>query len=117
MSLTNLFRTSMYTNSLSYLAGLFLNFWLFYLESSAAIQCCTEDGKLLTNPDLIHPQCLPIKIPNDDPFFSKFGQLCMNFVRSTPAPRSDCNLGYGEQVSRNEILDYNYKNSLDTNLN
>lgn len=66
------------------------------------IQCCTEEGMLLNNTELLHPECLAIEIPNDDPFFSKFGQRCMSFVRSTPAPRFDCSFGHGEQVSRLE---------------
>lgn len=66
------------------------------------IQCCTEEGMLLNNTELLHPECLAIEIPNDDPFFSKFGQRCMSFVRSTPAPTFDCSFGHGEQVSRLE---------------
>lgn len=63
-----------------------------------SIQCCTEEGKLLRDTELQHPVCLPIEIPEDDPFYSKFSQHCMSFVRSIPAPRSDCRLGHGEQV-------------------
>ena len=62
------------------------------------ITCCTEEGQAINQTDLIHPECFPIDIPKDDPFFSKFGQRCMSFVRSTPAPRLDCNFGHGEQV-------------------
>lgn len=64
------------------------------------IMCCTEDGQFVNDTELAHPECLPIEIPVDDPFFSKFKQRCMSFVRSTPAPRFDCSFGYGEQVSR-----------------
>ena len=53
----------------------------------------------MKDPTLIHPECLPIRIPEDDPFFSKFGQRCMSFIRSMPAPRLDCNFGFGEQVN------------------
>ena len=45
-----------------------------------------------------HPQCLPIDIPADDPFYRNFNQRCMNFVRTTPGLRPDCNFGYAEQV-------------------
>jgi hypothetical protein len=45
-----------------------------------------------------HPQCLPIEIPADDPFYRNFNQRCMNFVRTTPGLRPDCNFGYAEQV-------------------
>ncbi|KAK4008306.1 hypothetical protein OUZ56_013450 [Daphnia magna] len=74
---------------------------LFRTNADTGIQCCTEGGKFLTKTELIHPQCLPIEIPIDDPFYAKFGQRCMNFVRSTPAPRSDCSLGPAEQMNGN----------------
>ncbi|XP_032786422.2 peroxidase [Daphnia magna] len=64
------------------------------------IQCCTEEGKLLNNTEFLHPECFAIEIPSDDPFFAKFGQRCMSFVRSTPAPRFDCSFGHGEQMNQ-----------------
>ncbi|XP_047500198.1 chorion peroxidase-like [Penaeus chinensis] len=58
-----------------------------------AIPCCLEaEG----NP-ILHPECAPIPIPADDPFYSKFNQTCMDFVRSAPAPR--CLLGPREQIN------------------
>lgn len=53
-------------------------------------------------PAELHPECLPISIPADDPFFSQFGQTCMDFVRSSTAPKLDCRLGYREQVSQHK---------------
>ncbi|KAK4008470.1 hypothetical protein OUZ56_013610 [Daphnia magna] len=73
----------------------------FRMNNSMSIQCCTEEGKLLRDTELQHPVCLPIEIPEDDPFYSKFSQHCMSFVRSIPAPRSDCRLGHGEQMNGN----------------
>lgn len=32
--------------------------------------------------------------------YSKFGQKCMEFVRSSPAPRMSCNFGPREQVNQ-----------------
>ncbi|XP_063594360.1 chorion peroxidase-like [Penaeus indicus] len=49
-----------------------------------AIPCCLQAED---NPTLLHPECAPIPIPADDPFYSKFDQTCMDFVRSAPAPR------------------------------
>ncbi|XP_063614654.1 peroxidase-like [Penaeus indicus] len=56
-----------------------------------AIPCCLEGSSIL------HPECAPIPIPADDPFYSKFDQTCMDFVRSAPAPR--CLLGPREQMN------------------
>ncbi|XP_037796086.1 peroxidase-like [Penaeus monodon] len=57
-----------------------------------AIPCCLEG-----NSALLHPECAAIPIPADDPFYSKFNQTCMDFVRSAPAPR--CLLGPREQMN------------------
>lgn len=64
------------------------------------IVCCADDGKALSSQLLVHPECLPIDIPDDDPFFSPYGQRCMSFVRSMPAPRLDCSFGHGEQMNQ-----------------
>lgn len=71
---------------------------LFIDSDGTGIQCCSADGQFLNKTEVKHPACLPIEIPVDDPFYSRFGQRCMNFVRTTPAPRLDCLLGYAEQV-------------------
>ncbi|XP_037094229.1 peroxidase-like [Pollicipes pollicipes] len=39
----------------------------------------------------LHPiGCNPIRVPDDDPFYSQFGRKCMSQVRSQPAPFEDC---------------------------
>ena len=69
------------------------------------IRCCSEDGKMLENPDeFLHPDCAPIEIPSNDKFYSQFNSTCMEFVRSSPAPRSDCSLGPRDQI--NQITSY-----------
>lgn len=42
-------------------------------------------------------QCFPIRIPQNDPFFTR--KSCMNFVRSDCAPRLDCSPGPMEQIN------------------
>ena len=66
------------------------------VESETEIICC-QDGFKLPG-DLLHPECHSIDIPPNDHFYSRLGQRCMEFVRSMPAERPDCNLGPREQV-------------------
>ena len=69
-------------------------------ENSTGIQCCSQDGSATINRLVKHPECFPIEIPSNDPFFSRHGQRCMNFVRSMPAPQLSCTFGYGEQMNQ-----------------
>ena len=62
------------------------------------ITCCEEDGRRPIAKDIRHPECLEIQIPRNDPFYSRLRQSCMEFVRSMPAERPECNLGPREQV-------------------
>ncbi|GFU52027.1 chorion peroxidase [Nephila pilipes] len=62
------------------------------------IVCCHPD--IEDNPRLLHPACMPIHIPDIDPYFRKFGRTCMHFLRSVAAPRSDCTFGPREQLNQ-----------------
>ena len=66
------------------------------VEGETEIACC-QDGRELPK-TLLHPECLAIDIPPNDFFYGRLGQRCMEFVRSMPAERPDCNLGPREQV-------------------
>lgn len=59
------------------------------------IQCCPFGSNH-------HPQCLPIRIPDGDPFYSKYQENCMNFVRTAKCPQ--CKLGPRQQM--NQITAY-----------
>lgn len=50
----------------------------------AKLECCGEKT---------HPECLPISIPHDDPFYAKYGLRCMEFVRAVVAKKEHCSLG------------------------
>ncbi|XP_046736291.1 uncharacterized protein LOC124405448 [Diprion similis] len=65
--------------------------------AKAGIQCCA-DGKQLPK-SLQHHSCLPIEIPKNDEFYSRFGSECMEFVRSMTVSREDCSLGPAEQIN------------------
>ena len=55
------------------------------------IQCCPPKSNN-------HPQCYPILIPQDDPFYGEWEEDCLNFVRT--AMCSQCKLGPREQVNQ-----------------
>lgn len=61
-------------------------------------RCCgkSDDG--------LHPSCLPIKVPLDDPWLSPLGVRCLEFLRSAPAQRRDCLLSWREQT--NQVTSY-----------
>ena len=62
------------------------------------ITCCEEGGRKPISKDIRHPDCFDVQIPRNDPFYSRLRQTCMEFVRSMPAERPECNLGPREQV-------------------
>jgi len=62
----------------------------------SAISCCSEEGGNLPS-DELHAECLPIQIPEDDPFFGNLGKTCMNFARSDFS--SDCESGARAQLN------------------
>lgn len=69
------------------------------VHSGNSIMCCRQDGGFLA-PRYIHPACVPISVPKNDPFYSKYRQCCMNYVRSLMAMRPDCHFGPAEQMNQ-----------------
>ncbi|KAL0278790.1 UNVERIFIED_CONTAM: hypothetical protein PYX00_000497 [Menopon gallinae] len=55
-------------------------------------------------PNLLHPDCLPIEVPANDPFYGRFGIRCLEFLRSAPTSRVGCLLGPREQI--NQVTSY-----------
>jgi len=49
--------------------------------------------------DDFHPECFPIRIPDQDPIFGPTGEQCQEYVRSAAAPRVGCTLGKPNWVS------------------
>lgn len=62
------------------------------------IQCCLGNGADMLPPELQNDKCIPICVPDDDPFYRYYGIRCLTFVRSVTTPREDCRLGHAEQV-------------------
>ncbi|KAG8229093.1 hypothetical protein J437_LFUL009562 [Ladona fulva] len=73
-------------------------------SNQAGISCCRDRKVIPTTSNLRHPDCYPISIPLGDPFFGRFREECMEFVRSLAAPRPQCNFGPREQM--NQITGY-----------
>ncbi|KAK6621977.1 hypothetical protein RUM44_001784 [Polyplax serrata] len=71
-------------------------------QGGSGITCC-QDGVTIA-PNLRHPDCFPIALSRNDHIFAPFGERCMEFVRSLPAPRPECNFGPREQM--NQITGY-----------
>ena len=51
--------------------------------NGSAITCCDQIK--------VHPECFPIIIGRDDPFYADKGVRCLDLVRSAPAPQ--CKIG------------------------
>lgn len=78
-----------------------LETYIYFLlagQSGFGISCC-RSGRVI-EPSLRHPDCFAIELPRNDHVFARFGEQCMEFVRSLPAPRPECNFGPREQVNR-----------------
>ncbi|XP_066137550.1 uncharacterized protein [Euwallacea fornicatus] len=63
-------------------------------------RCCSEGGGRVLPAQFLHPSCLPIEVPIDDKFLSRFGIGCMEFTRSAPSTRINCDLGWREQINQ-----------------
>ena len=72
---------------------------LFVTGSNDSVISCCNQGTVRP-PSELHPECLHIDISPTDRFFSRFGQRCMNFVRSLPSVPQDCSLGPRQQMNQ-----------------
>ncbi|CAH2103017.1 unnamed protein product [Euphydryas editha] len=60
-------------------------------ENSSSISCCSPEGA-------IHPECFPVKLDIEDPYYQDYNLTCMEFVRSASAPT--CHFGPREQLNQ-----------------
>ncbi|CAG9796840.1 unnamed protein product [Diatraea saccharalis] len=60
-------------------------------ENSSALSCCDP-----TLPP--HPECFPVQLDTEDPFYQEYNLTCMEFVRSAPCPT--CYFGPREQMNQ-----------------
>lgn len=100
---------------------IFLVFWGQFMDHDITLTSETKDPKTNKTPKCCdgvqNANCLPIEIPQDDGFFGKFGQRCINFVRSPNGLRTNCGLGTRSTFNiLSSIIDGNtvYSNSEET---
>lgn len=74
-----------------------ITIFLSPVHTNQQIRCCGNDGFPLT-PRYIHPSCMPITVPYDDPFYKEKYVSCMEYTRSVTTYRGDCTFGAAEQV-------------------
>ncbi|XP_047520191.1 peroxidase [Pieris napi] len=60
-------------------------------ENSSSLQCCNTNGP-------VHPECFPVPLDAEDPYYQDYNITCMEFVRSAPAPT--CHFGAREQLNQ-----------------
>ena len=70
------------------------------LENGELVQCCSAKGESILPADRSHFACMPIPVEADDEFYKNFKVRCMNFVRLSLAPTTDCKMTYGKQRSK-----------------
>ncbi|XP_072932288.1 chorion peroxidase-like [Epargyreus clarus] len=63
-------------------------------------RCCKDGGRDFIPKEFLHPECMPIPVPQSDPFYGPRGVRCLDFIRSSPGPRDDCALGWREQMNQ-----------------
>ena len=62
------------------------------------LRCCGG------NQGEVHPECYPIRLPDNDPINAASNIKCQEYVRSGTAPRVGCTLGPREQI--NQVTGY-----------
>ncbi|XP_066966367.1 uncharacterized protein [Macrobrachium rosenbergii] len=88
-----------YMTSIAAVFGQFLAHDLSHTPQMAGyigqrLRCCGVDFSDF------HPECYPIRVPDDDPVYGRLQQKCQEYVRSGTAPRTGCTLGPREQINQ-----------------
>lgn len=61
-------------------------------------QACTPDNKNILPDDQMAFGTVPIEVPANDPYLSRYNIGCLDFVRSQPIFRNDCKFSGAEFV-------------------
>lgn len=68
-------------------SNFFFHLFFFLGFQGKRLKCCS------VNFSDFHPECFPIRLPDDDPVHGKRGEKCQEYARSGTAPRIGCTLG------------------------
>ncbi|CAH0592105.1 unnamed protein product [Chrysodeixis includens] len=60
-------------------------------QNGSALSCCDQS-------QVPHPECFPVRLDAEDPFYQDYNITCMEFVRSAPAPT--CHFGPRQQLNQ-----------------
>ncbi|XP_053698823.1 chorion peroxidase-like [Sabethes cyaneus] len=66
-------------------------------SAAEKVECCLHGGKLASSN--LHVACFPISVSANDPFYSRFGVRCMEFLRTATVPKHRCQAGHDRQIS------------------
>ena len=69
-------------------------------DVTSGVDCCSEGLSRARVRRL--PECFPIDVPADDPFYGRHRVRCLNFLRSIPALESGCEDHPAQQVRLSE---------------
>lgn len=78
----------------AYFSPFFSKKFLFLGHKSTRLKCCA------VNFADFHPECFPIRLPDDDPVHGNLGERCQDYARSATAPRTGCTFGPREQLNQ-----------------
>ncbi|XP_063244152.1 peroxidase-like [Bacillus rossius redtenbacheri] len=79
--------------------------WGQLVDHDLTLTAETRDPVTLREPDCCgpgaerHPNCLPVELPPQDPFYRRHRQRCFNLLRSLAGVRDDCRLGPRAQTN------------------
>lgn len=66
--------------------------------NNSSPRCCTLSNSGPLNPKKINPDCIPVKIPRNDKFYSKVNVQCQNYIRMARTYDNDCKISYAKVI-------------------
>lgn len=78
----------------------------FYRKGNNAngMRCCSKCYQTALDPAQINPNCIPVTVPTDDPFYRQSNIGCLNFIRSQCTFANNCKLRPCQKVFRLPLM-------------